>query len=378
MKSFAPQFAKPDIRGSPARPAIEGTALTRRFGDIVALDHIDISIRQGEFFSLLGPSGCGKTTLLRIIAGLDFADSGSLRLHGENADHVPAHQRPTNTVFQNYALFPHLTVRENVAFGLKMKKVQGAEIDTRVRTAMELVDITDLSARKPHEISGGQKQRVALARAIINEPKVLLLDEPLGALDLKLRKQLQVQLHELQRRLGITFIYVTHDQEEALVMSDRIAVMNAGKIEQVDTAEALYETPRTRFVAEFLGACNLLDATVKEAAGTQLTIETQLGLFDVERRSNDYLRNSKEKLLLAVRPEKILIHKTESRSNAPNTFMARIADKIYSGAETQFRLISGDTVMHATQLNTRGHAQFAIGDDVKLEIAPTSFVLLEK
>ena len=237
--------------------AIEVENLVRRFGTIEALAHITLTIRRGEFFSLLGPSGCGKTTLLRIISGLDLPDAGVVRIGGIDMRSMPAHKRPVNTVFQSYALFPHLNVYDNVAFGLRMKKLARAEIGRRVRQVMELVDIAALAARRPAQLSGGQQQRVALARAIVNEPQVLLLDEPLGALDLQLRKQLQVELLTLQRRLGITFVYVTHDQEEALVMSDRIAVMRQGKIEQMGASAALYERPRTRFVSQFLGACNI-------------------------------------------------------------------------------------------------------------------------
>jgi spermidine/putrescine transport system ATP-binding protein len=265
VETAAPGTAARD--SSRADRAVEVANITRRFGDIVALDDVTLSIQRGEFFSLLGPSGCGKTTLLRIIAGLDHPDSGSLRLSGVDALAVPAHRRAVNTVFQSYALFPHLNVFDNVAFGLRMKRTPRSAIKTRVHRVMEMVQIVELSARMPAQLSGGQKQRVALARAIVNEPQVLLLDEPLGALDLKLRKQLQQELHALQRRVGITFIYVTHDQDEALALSDRIAVMNAGRIVQVGTGEELYEHPRNRFVAEFLGGCNLIPATVKGSLG---------------------------------------------------------------------------------------------------------------
>ncbi len=229
--------------------AIEVQELTRRFGSVTALDRVSLSIRTGEFFSLLGPSGCGKTTLLRILAGLESADSGQVRLEGEDVRHLPAHRRPVNTVFQSYALFPHLNVRDNVAFGLRMKRVAPTEIAARVARVVELVEIASLVERKPDELSGGQKQRVALARAIVNEPRVLLLDEPLAALDLKLRKQLQTELRNLQRRLGITFVYVTHDQDEALALSDRLAVMRDGRVEQLGDAPTLYQRPRTRFVS---------------------------------------------------------------------------------------------------------------------------------
>ena len=259
--------------------AVEMHGLVRRFGQMEALAKVSLAIRQGEFFSLLGPSGCGKTTLLRIIAGLDLPDAGSLRISGKDVAHIPAHKRPVNTVFQSYALFPHLTVRDNVAFGLRMARVPAAEIAGRVKRVMALVQIAELSERQPAQLSGGQKQRVALARALVNEPEVLLLDEPLGALDLKLRKQLQVELQQLQRRLGITFIHVTHDQDEALVMSDRIAVMNAGRIEQLDNAESLYERPRTRFVAQFLGSCNLLEAEVNSINARGFAARTRVGML---------------------------------------------------------------------------------------------------
>lgn len=232
----------------------------RSFGPVVALDSVSLQIHVGEFFSLLGPSGCGKTTLLRILAGLDEPQSGSVLLDDHDLLGIPTHDRPVNTVFQSYALFPHLSVRDNIAFGLRMKKVAAPQLDSRVNAMMELVEVQNFASRKPAELSGGQRQRVALARALVNEPRVLLLDEPLAAVDQKLRKQLQADLLALQRRLGLTFVYVTHDQEEALRLSDRIAVMNHGRIEQVGAPKEVYDLPKTRFVAEFLGDCNLIAA----------------------------------------------------------------------------------------------------------------------
>ncbi len=289
-------------------PAIEVERVTRRFGDVIALDQISLSIGRGEFFSLLGPSGCGKTTLLRIIAGLDIADEGVVRIGGENANDVPAHRRPVNTVFQSYALFPHLNVWDNIAFGLRMKKVHEDEIQERVHKVMAMLEIGTFAPRKPSQISGGQKQRVALARAIINEPQVLLLDEPLGALDLKLRKQLQIELRNLQRRLGITFVYVTHDQEEALVLSDRIAVMCGGKVEQLGEAKTLYEQPRTKFVSQFLGSCSLLEGTLKHTDGNGLVVDTPIGELHVAGPTP-----SRSQFTLAIRPEKIQL--SPMRSN---------------------------------------------------------------
>ncbi len=246
---------------------IEG--IDKSFGPVQALKSVSLHVNEGEFFTLLGPSGCGKTTLLRIIAGLELPDSGRVILGGEDITHLPATKRQVNTVFQNYALFPHLSVYENVAFGLRARRFPKEEVNTKVRKALELLGLQDLADRHPHQLSGGQQQRVALARALVNEPRVLLLDEPMSALDAKLRAQLQVELRRLQRRLKQTFILVTHDQSEAMVVSDRIAVMNDGMIVQFGTPREVYESPRTRFVAEFLGAANLLKGPKRERGWLQ-------------------------------------------------------------------------------------------------------------
>ncbi|MEX0972684.1 MAG: ABC transporter ATP-binding protein [Solirubrobacterales bacterium] len=241
--------------------SVELDKVTKRFGDLLAVDDLSLDLAHGEFFTLLGPSGCGKTTTLRMIAGFEQPSSGEIRIEGEDVAGLPAHRRPTNTVFQSYALFPHLSVEDNVAFGLKRKKVAKREIGERVAAELERVGLAAEAKRRPAQLSGGQQQRVALARALVNLPKVLLLDEPLGALDLKLRKGLQVELKRIQREVGITFVYVTHDQEEALTMSDRIAVMNRGRVEQVAGPEDVYERPATTFVAGFIGVSNLMPAT---------------------------------------------------------------------------------------------------------------------
>ena len=356
------------VPNTPVPLAVEIVALTRRFGAVEALREVSLEIRRGEYFSLLGPSGCGKTTLLRIIAGLDFPDDGALRLHGRDALSIPAHQRAVNTVFQSYALFPHLTVYENVAFGLRMRKVPSAELETRVRGVMELVRITDLAARRPSEISGGQKQRVALARALVNEPQVLLLDEPLGALDLKLRKELQQELRALQRRTGLTFIHVTHDQDEALGLSDRIAVMNAGRVVQLGTGEELYERPRTRFVAQFLGGCNLIEATVHRRNGNEVVVKTSIGELHLNTR------DPRSGFTLAIRPEKIVLRPADW---AVNQFRAIITETTYTGAETQCTLSVAEQTLRVATVNSASTRSGQEGESLAIALPPETLIVLE-
>ncbi len=259
------------------RPSVELERVTKRFGDVTAVRSLDLTIAAGEFFTLLGPSGCGKTTTLRMVAGFEEPTEGRVLIDGVDVEGVPPFKRPTNTVFQSYALFPHLSVEDNVAFGLRRKGVPKDKVRRRVREELERVGLAAEAKRKPRQLSGGQQQRVALARALINEPAVLLLDEPLGALDLKLRKGLQVELKRIQREVGITFVYVTHDQEEALTMSDRIAVMNHGVIEQLDPPEEVYERPRTEFVAGFIGVSNLMPGSVEAVSGGQVDVRLDSG-----------------------------------------------------------------------------------------------------
>lgn len=358
---------------SPPSSVVEIQKVVRRFGDVVALNGVDLSIREGEFFSLLGPSGCGKTTLLRLIAGLDVADSGTIRIGGTDATHLPAHQRPVNTVFQSYALFPHMTVADNIAFGLKMKRLPAAKIADRVKAMLDLVEISELGHRKPAELSGGQKQRVALARAIINEPRVLLLDEPMAALDLKLRKQLQVELRRLQRRLGMTFVYVTHDQEEALLLSDRLAVMNAGRIEQLGNAAAVYERPRTRFVSTFLGDCTLLDAELVKPLDGGMRVRTSMGDLTVASPAP-----SSARFTIAIRPEKVRLLTTRAAGSLENVLTARVESKVYAGSVTRYELRAESQRLSLELLNSEADSSgLDAGQSATVCLPAEALVVLE-
>jgi spermidine/putrescine transport system ATP-binding protein len=308
--------------------------VVKKFGEVFAVDHIDLEVRGGEFFSLLGPSGCGKTTTLRMIGGFEQPTSGLIELQGQDVTWLPPYQRNVNTVFQSYALFPHLTIYENVAFGLRRRKVKDAEIKSRVGEMLRLVELPGYERRKPTQISGGQAQRVALARALINRPAVLLLDEPLGALDLKLRKQMQVELKRIQQEVGITFIYVTHDQEEAMTMSDRIAVMNRGRYEQLGDPESLYERPTSRFVAGFLGVSNLLPAKIAGTADGYVLAQLA---DDARVRVPSGLIDGHEAIEVGVRPEKIRMHKTdEDIPSGANELQGTVIDASYLGVSTSY------------------------------------------
>jgi spermidine/putrescine transport system ATP-binding protein len=319
--------------------------VVKKFGEAVAVDHIDLEVRDGEFFSLLGPSGCGKTTTLRMIGGFEAPTSGLIELQGQDVTWLPPYRRNVNTVFQNYALFPHLTIFENVAFGLRRKGAKDAEVKSRVKDMLALVELPGFEARKPNQISGGQAQRVALARALINKPAVLLLDEPLGALDLKLRKQMQVELKRIQQEVGITFIYVTHDQEEAMTMSDRIAVMNKGRYEQLGEPEVLYERPTTRFVAGFLGVSNLLPGAVEGNDGTYSAVRLA---DDTRVRAPRALVGDVANVNVGVRPEKIRLHEETAEAPAGHNHMRGIVrDASYLGVSTQYLVEArgGATIM---------------------------------
>jgi spermidine/putrescine ABC transporter ATP-binding subunit len=280
--------------------------LSKHFGEVKAVDDVSFDIRRGEFFSLLGPSGCGKTTLMRIIAGFEEASMGDVFIDGQPMGEIPPHERPVNMVFQNYAIFPHLTVAQNIAFGLRKAKLPKKELTRRTEEALEMIKLSGYGPRGAHQLSGGQRQRVALARALIKKPKVLLLDEPLGALDKKLREQMQLELRALQKSVGITFIFVTHDQEEAMTMSDRIAVMNQGKALEIDSPSELYEHPKSHFVADFLGSMNFFHGSVSEIDGNTLLVDTkEVGRVRVSHRPADVARGSA--VVVAIRPENVRI-----------------------------------------------------------------------
>ena len=372
--------------------------VTKQFGDFTAVHDMELEIADGEFFSMLGPSGCGKTTTLRMIAGFEQPSSGELYIMGQPVAGIPAYRRPVNTVFQNYALFPHMTVAQNVAFGLEMAKVPKPDIEKRVKEALELVQMSPMSQRKPTQLSGGQQQRVALARALVNRPKVLLLDEPLGALDLKLRKAMQLELKQIQSEVGITFIYVTHDQEEAMTMSNRIAVMSNGYVQQIGSPREIYEHPQNRFVADFIGETNFLAGKVEEVNGV---VKLAVGNSHLIGRTDQELSIG-QKAYLAIRPEKINIYppgkvtvrdveldaeqiaKAFGGQIPTGAFDIRqvlqleresifingqIAESIYIGTDTRYRVnILGDQQLFVRTQNfgDRYDTTFNVGDEVLL------------
>ncbi|WP_119389717.1 ABC transporter ATP-binding protein [Taklimakanibacter lacteus] len=313
---------------------IEIREVFKHFGPVAAVDGVSIGIRRGEFFSLLGPSGCGKTTLLRMLAGFEHPTSGEILIDGQSMTNVPANRRPTNMVFQSYAIFPHLNVEENVGYGLRNRKLGKEEMRAGVAAALDLVKLGGYGKRAAHQLSGGQRQRVALARALVCRPKVLLLDEPLGALDKKLREEMQVELRQLQRNVGITFVFVTHDQEEALTLSDRIAVMSLGKVLQIARADDLYERPNCREVAEFIGNMNLFEGKVAAATGANVTVDTAAGQLVAEA---DTQLATGAPVYIAVRPEKMTLS-TKRPEQGQNALKGRIIAETYLGDRRQYLL----------------------------------------
>ena len=355
--------------------------VTKRFGDVVAVDDLSLDIERGEFFSMLGPSGCGKTTTLRMIAGFEDVTAGTVYLGDQDVTELPSYRRDVNTVFQSYALFPHLNVFENVAFGPRRRKIADAEIRRRVAEMLELVELPGYERRRTNQLSGGQQQRVALARALINHPRVLLLDEPLGALDLKLRKQMQVELKRIQEEVEITFIYVTHDQDEAMTMSNRIAVMRAGKVEQLGNPVDLYEQPKTEFVAGFLGVSNLLDGTVTGRDDMFTEIELSNGRR-VRAPGNGWATDARVRV--GVRPEKLRLQVTSSAESEAegNVLEGSVTDASYVGVSTQYvvRTDAGqDVVVYSQNLDVRGGAdQHSAGERVRVSWNPEHTFVIER
>jgi spermidine/putrescine transport system ATP-binding protein len=314
---------------------VEVKNVTKRFGEVVAVNNVSIDVHSGEFISLLGPSGCGKTTTLRIIGGFEYPDIGDVYISGRKVNNVSAHKRDTNMVFQQLALFPHLDVFDNVAFGLVMKKINTQEIKKRVLEILNLVELKGFEHRRINQLSGGQQQRVAIARALINQPSVLLLDEPLASLDLKLRVQMQLELKSIQKRVGTTFIYVTHDQGEALTMSDRIAVMNDGRIEQIGTSNEIYSQPATKFVANFIGDTNIIEGKVVSNDCTNLVMESSGIHITILNTGNIKGGN----VIVSLRPERVKIGKQQNNDSLDNLFSARVINKIFFGSKLLYEVI---------------------------------------
>ncbi len=337
------------------------SSITKRFDDFVAVDNLDLTVPAGSFFALLGPSGCGKTTTLRMVAGLERPTSGSISIGGQDVTKTSAYERPVNTVFQSYALFPHMSVFDNVVFGLKRRKVKDAA--AQAKAVLELVELSHLGARRPAQLSGGQQQRVALARAIVNHPAVLLLDEPLGALDMKLRRQMQGELKKIQMDVGLTFIHVTHDQEEAMTMADTVAVMNAGRVEQMGAPRDLYDLPKTPFVANFLGKSNLVAGTITEDLGDTVALNAGGNRIMVHKSRTTSTVGS---VLVGIRPEKLQILHASDAPAGPNQLRGRVSDVSFTGVSTEYLVdIPGIGALGVFSQN-RGQDSAERGDEVVL------------
>jgi spermidine/putrescine transport system ATP-binding protein len=354
--------------------ALSLTGLVKRFGDEVAVDGLDLEIGEGEFFSLLGSSGCGKTTTLRMVAGFEQPDDGKILLDGQDLASVSPHKRPVNTVFQSYALFPFLDVSDNVAFGLKYQRTTKDEVRRRVGAALDLVQMGAMSKRKPHQLSGGQQQRVALARALVLEPTVLLLDEPMGALDAKLRKQLQIELRSLQKTVGTTFVYVTHDQDEALTMSDRLAVLDKGKVKQVGTPSEVYSAPANTHVATFLGTANLWPATVTGADQDAITCSVGGASLRVAGRA----AGAGDSVSVMVRPERVEVSPTATDTDGANILKGHVDTLTFRGAHTNVLLACAELRVEAQVANLAGSPPewLCEGADVAVQISPKALRVL--
>jgi spermidine/putrescine transport system ATP-binding protein len=358
--------------GPPA--VVELAHVTKHFGEFVAVEDADFDIAQGEFFSMLGPSGCGKTTTLRMIAGFETPSSGAIRLEGQDVSRVPPHKRDVNTVFQHYGLFPHMNVSDNVAYGPRARKVPKAEVDRRVREVLDVVRLGDFAARRPSQLSGGQQQRVALARALVNYPKALLLDEPLGALDLKLRQSMQLELKRIQREVGITFIFVTHDQEEALTMSDRIAVMNAGQVEQIGTPREIYDHPESVFVAGFIGQANLWPVTITARRDDRCDVLVG-GTTASSHCDRDDLVAGADAVLM-VRPERVTVSTEPPAGGDVASVRATVVDLVFQGPVVRYELRLADGHAVIAHIPARRDDLPIPGDPVCASWPPEASVLL--
>jgi putrescine transport system ATP-binding protein len=372
-RSFAP-WNDPE-----ARPYIVFENVTKRFGDFTAVNDLSLDIYEREFFALLGASGCGKSTLLRMLAGFEEPTSGRILLEGQDLRGIPPYRRPVNMMFQSYALFPHMTVEANIAFGLKQDGMPKADIEARVAEMLKLVRLEQFAKRKPHQLSGGQRQRVALARSVAKRPKVLLLDEPLGALDKKLREATQFELMDLQQELGLTFVVVTHDQEEAMTMADRIAIMDKGQVMQVATPAEVYEAPTSRFVADFVGNVNMLEGTVAERSEKTATITGASGARIVVENAGDAAAGSE--VAFAIRPEKIKVSSRPPAAGVPNVMEGEIWDLAYLGDMTVYHVkLSDGQVVKASALNSARitEDQLSWNDKAWISFAPDAGVVLTR
>jgi spermidine/putrescine transport system ATP-binding protein len=352
--------------------------ITPEGNELNAVDHVNMQIKNGEFFSMLGSSGCGKTTSLRMIAGFEWPSEGEVYIEGKAMGHTPPFQRKVNTVFQSYALFQHMTVFQNIAFGLEMEGASKDEIEKRVKRVLEMVQLTGMERRRPRQLSGGQQQRVAVARALVKTPHVLLLDEPLGALDLKLRKEMQLELKALQQQLGITFVYVTHDQEEALTMSDRIAVMSKGKVQQMGTPVEIYERPTNKFVADFIGESNFLEGKIKSLSANEASVFVPVLNAEIKGMPMNKDMVNGEEVIISIRPEKIRIVENANEG----VFKARVGTSVYIGSDTHLYLdLNGSRikVMEQNRISSLDPSMFYVKDeDVLIAFPPENTLVLKK
>jgi putrescine transport system ATP-binding protein len=333
------------------KPLVQIKGLTKKFGDIIAVDNVDLDIYQGELFCLLGGSGCGKSTLLRMLAGFEYPEAGTIEIDGMDMSNVPAYERPTNMMFQSYALFPHMTVEKNIAFGLQQDVMPKDEIADRVHDILKLVELEGYKKRRPQQLSGGQRQRVALARSLVKEPKLLLLDEPLAALDKKLRKQTQFELANIQEQVGVTFIVVTHDQEEAMTLSSRMAVMDAGRFKQIGTPTEIYEFPESRFVADFIGSANIFEGRVSEDGSDHVRVSTNVG--EVYINHGQSVAENKQ-IWVGLRPEKIHLSITPPKNTGPNQIMGQVEDIGYLGETSIYKVrLQNGQIVDVTATNQR-------------------------